>query len=439
MSNTAAPESAEGTYRRPQWRKLLRNRDYILWLLGDTVSNFGSVLSAAAYPMLILFVTGSAAQACLVAAAESLGMLFTLLIGGVIADRYQRRTILTYGPLVQAVAVATIVWAVLTGHVTVILVAVVGLLQGLVSGLTMAAFQPTVRRLVPAAELPTAFAQMTGRTQAVRLIGPAIGGLLFSVARWIPFLVDSISFFASTASVAALRTPLGPDQPTAQAKTGSDNARPVHREPFLRALGTGVRFIRGNGYLVFITVWTAVINACLGAMIVLTIVLVVHRGGGATAVGVTNSVGAVGGLIGAATAGRITKFGGRSVVLVLSWVVVGAFVGISLAPVVFIGGFRALLGLLIVPLNVILMSYEMRVIPDELTGRVTSTITFLAYSLTWLGPAGAGFLTSTLGAPSAGLIVAGVLLVLAIASHFVKSLHLLDRPLDEVPAGGPRQ
>lgn len=213
----------------------------------------------------------------------------------------------------------------------------------------------------------------------------------------------------------------------------------MHREPFLRALGTGVRFIRGNGYLVFITVWTAVINACLGAMIVLTIVLVVHRGGGATAVGVTNSVGAVGGLIGAATAGRITKFGGRSVVLVLSWVVVGAFVGISLAPVVFIGGFRALLGLLIVPLNVILMSYEMRVIPDELTGRVTSTITFLAYSLTWLGPAGAGFLTSTLGAPSAGLIVAGVLLVLAIASHFVKSLHLLDRPLDEVPAGGPRQ
>jgi MFS family permease len=346
-----------------------------------------------------------------VAAAKSLGMLFTLLIGGVIADRYQRRTILTYGPLVQAVAVATIVWAVLTGHVTVILVAVVGLLQGLVSGLTMAAFQPTMRRLVPAAELPTAFAQMTGRTQAVRLIGPAIGGLLFSVARWIPFLVDSISFFASTASVAALRTPLGPDQPTAQAKTGSDNARPVHREPFLRALGTGVRFIRGNGYLVFITVWTAVINACLGAMIVLTI-----------------------------AAGRITKkFGGRSVVLVLSWVVVGAFVGISLAPVVFIGGFRALLGLLIVPLNVILMSYEMRVIPDELTGRVTSTITFLAYSLTWLGPAGAGFLTSTLGAPSAGLIVAGVLLVLAIASHFVKSLHLLDRPLDEVPAGGPRQ
>jgi len=185
----------------------------------------------------------------------------------------------------------------------------------------------------------------------------------------------------------------------------------VHREPFLRALGTGVRFIRGNGYLVFITVWTAVINACLGALIVLTI-----------------------------AAGRITKkFGGRSVVLVPSWVVVGAFVGISLAPVVFIGGFRALLGLLIVPLNVILMSYEMRVIPDELTGRVTSTITFLAYSLTWLGPAGAGFLTSTLGAPSAGLIVAGVLLVLAIASHFVKSLHLLDRPLDEVPAGGPRQ
>lgn len=61
----------------------MRNRDYVLWFVGGTVSSFGSVVSAAAYPMLVLFVTGSAAQAGIVAAAESLGMLFTLLIGRV--------------------------------------------------------------------------------------------------------------------------------------------------------------------------------------------------------------------------------------------------------------------------------------------------------------------------------------------------------------------
>ena len=79
-------------------RLLFRNRDYTGWWIGETVSDFGSALSTVAYPLLILAVTGSAARVGIVGAADSVGGLVTMLIGGALADRFSRRTILLVGP-----------------------------------------------------------------------------------------------------------------------------------------------------------------------------------------------------------------------------------------------------------------------------------------------------------------------------------------------------
>lgn len=55
---------------------LWRNRDYLLLWTGQTISNVGSSVSALAFPLLVLLVTHSAAQAGLVGALNALPRVF---------------------------------------------------------------------------------------------------------------------------------------------------------------------------------------------------------------------------------------------------------------------------------------------------------------------------------------------------------------------------
>ena len=309
------PPEAETVAPRSLWR----NRDYVGWWIGETVSDFGSSLSVVAYPLLMLLVTGSAARAGIVGSAVSVGMLATLLIGGALADRWPRRMLLIVGPIVEAVAVGTVAIAVATGHVNVWHVAVVGFVQGLVGGLASGASRPAMRRIVPADQLPTAYAQLQGRSMAVRLAGPPAGGFLFSIARWVPFGVDALSFVASAAGVALIRRPLGPDLDEHEA-----------REPIFASIRRGLRYVRHNPYLRYITVWSAIMNMALTGLTLLVIVLIRDRGGSPTLVGGVNSIGAAGGLVGAFLSARVARrFRGRTVVLVSGWVIVAVMVGIA--------------------------------------------------------------------------------------------------------------
>jgi MFS family permease len=434
----------------PKQPSLWRNRDYIGWWVGETVSDYGSSLSFVAYPLLMLLETGSAAFAGIVGAAGSVGMLVTMLIGGALADRYSRRVILTVGPLLEALAVGTVVFAVATHHVTVVHVASVGFIQGVLSGLTSGAVRPAMRRIVPAGQLPTAFAQLQGRSMAIRLAGPPSGGFLFSIARWVPFLVDTLSFLASTIGVLLIRRPLGPDaaDPTESASAApTTSAAPksadpandgAKRESIVASIAAGLRFIRGNAYLRYLTVWTAVMNATLTGLMLLVIVLIRDRGGSPTLVGAVNSIGAAGGLIGAFLAVRIAKrMHGRSVVLVTSWVVVVVFVGIALVPAPWqVGLMLALLLIVVGPINVIFATYETRMIPDALSGRVSNAVDFGASTLQWLGPLGGGLLAAAYGPSVAMLLFVVPVAVIAVSAHLASGLHVLDRSIDEIGVDG---
>lgn len=407
-------------------RLLFRNRDYTGWWIGDTVSAYGTALSTVAYPLLILFATGSAASAGVVAAAESIGGLITMLIGGALADRISRRAILLASPLVQALVVSSVVIAVITGHVYVTHVAIVGLIQGLVGGMAGGADFAALRRVVPEDMLPNAFALAQGRTWAIRLAGPSSGGLMFGVARWLPFLGDALSFLASACGVLLIRRPLGPDPDEHEGK----------RESIFASIAGGFRYIRSNAYLRFLTIWVALGNCVINGLLILVIVLIHARHGSATLIGGVSSLGAAGGVAGSLVSSRIAKrVPGRALVIAVSWVLVGATVGIALIPNPWaIGALIALTFVLIAPLNVVFSTYEARTIPDALMGRVSSAINFGASSIRWLGPLSAGALASVFSPETATLCFAAVQGAVAISTFTASGLHILGRPIDEVTA-----
>lgn len=403
--------------------KLWRNRDYVGWLIGESLSGLGTSLSTFAYPLLILFATHSAARTGIVAAAANIGGLSTVLIGGAFADRYSRRILMIVGPIVQAAIVLSVAVAVLAGHVLLVHVAVAGFADGAVVGVTNAAQRAALRRLVPPAQYATASSQYWIRDSSVRIAGPPLGGVLFAASRALPFVVDAVSYLAALVGAAAIRRPLGPDV----AESGAG------REPLLPAVASGVRFMLGNGYLRFLAWWAAVMNMLGSGLMLLVILLVRARGGGAALIGGTQAIGAAGGILGALITGWVVRrMAGRWLVVALSWAMAAAAFAMSALPAWGIGVMVSVISLVAVPLNVTFDTYEMQIIPDAMLGRVSTTIDLAANGLRWLAPLTVGLLVEATSAQTTALMWGGAFVVVTLLVMANRSVHVLNRPVTEV-------
>jgi predicted MFS family arabinose efflux permease len=412
---TDKPETEDEPPRNPP--PLWRNRDYAGWWVSSLVSSLGSAMSQLAYPLLMLYATNSVARAGIVGACLNIGGLSTGLLGGALADRYSRRALVVTADLVQAVAVGTVVFAVANGFVNVGHIAAVALIQGMCNGISGAAMTPTLKRIVHESQFPALAASKQGRDMIARLAGPPLGGALFSAARYLPFLGDTISFVVSAIGVAAIRRPLGPDAADREAHSSS-----------LAALREGIAYIRTNTYLRFVVVWVPLLSAAFGGMVLLTIALIKLRGGGPTTVGVVTTIAAVGGLGGALAAPFLARlFKTRTLVIIMAWLVVLVAVGLAAAPRPWeIGLVGALAVFLVVPLNVMLESYQLRVVPDAMLGRVAAALSFSSSALLWTAPLATGVLADNFGTPTAMLVVAGFLAVLAVWCTLAKAPHEMD-------------
>jgi MFS family permease len=404
---------------------LWRNRDYVGWLAGESLSMLGTSVSSFAYPVLILFATGSAAQTGVVAAASNIGSLSTLLVGGAIADRYSRRAVLIIGSVVQAAVVGSVAAAVIAGHVVLAHVAAAGLVDGAVLGMTRGAERAALRRVVPSEEFSTAMSQMWARDMGVRIAGPPLGGVLFAAARWLPFLADAVSYVGAIVGVTAIRRRLGPDHEAV-----------AEREPLLHSVGSGLRYLGRHPYLRFVAWWAAVMNM-LGSGLMLLVILLVHaRGGGPSAIGVTQAVGAAGGLAGAVVSGWvIRRLAGRSLVVALGWCMAAAAFSMglisspwSIAPALAVVTFVA------VPLNVVFDTYETQLLPDEMVGRVTTAIDLAANGLRWAAPLAIGFVVNATSAATAAVIWGGTFSVVALLVQVNRNVYVLDQPIETIAA-----
>ena len=97
-----------------------------------------------------------------------------------------------------------------------------------------------------------------------------------------------------------------------------------------------------------------------------------------------------------------------------------------------IGGAVFLVVLAVVPVNALFAAYQVRLVPDEYSGRASAVVGFGSQALQWIGPLVAGTLAAALGAPTALLLVAAALVPLAVAPHLSSSLALLEQPVEQV-------
>src|SRR5260221_9062037 len=175
--------------RRP--KSLWLNRDYMLLWSGQVVSNVGTQVSTLAFPLLILAVTGSPAQAGFVGALRALPYVIFSLPAGALLDRWDRKRTMILCDTGRALSLASIPVALATGHLTIIQLYLVSLIEGTLFVFFNIAEAACLPRVVPKEQLPAATAQNMATDGVTTLIGPSLGGALYTAGGVLPVLAGA--------------------------------------------------------------------------------------------------------------------------------------------------------------------------------------------------------------------------------------------------------
>lgn len=375
---------------------LSRNRNYNLLWSTQVVSELGSDISYIAFPLLILVTSGSPLQMGIVSAATAAAHMVGEVPGGLLADRWDRRKIMLWCEGVRALVLAGLAAALLAGMYSFGQVLAVAVVEGLFSSFFGPAEEATVPGIVAEEQLSNAVARNTARTYIAGLLGPAVGGFLFSIHRMVPFLVDAISYTVSFVGLLFLRLP----QRRAEA---DDDAEPCTAG----GLAAGFVWVLRERVIRTTLVWIVASNLVFSALIIIILALAGEKRTGPAEIGLMMALFGVGGLLGAVAAARLhAALPASVIVLGFSWISAAMTATMAVVP----GGLALGLVLGVIAFfapvaNTTVITYQMTVTPDEFRGRLSGVTGLCAGVAGALGPLAGGILMTGTGGGTNGVLV----------------------------------
>lgn len=366
-----------------------------MWLAAF-ISAVGTWVQRLAQQWLILGLTGSAFYLGLNTFLAELPLLLFTLIGGVIADRHDRRHLLIGSQVVQ-MACALILTALVFFDVTrVPHILALSFIAGMAQAFGGPAFQSLIPSLVPRKHLPNAIALNSIQFNLAQMIGPAIGGvILVGFGMAVCFGLNGLSFLAVIIVLSLMR--VTPPAPTT-------------RERILTELRGGLRYVQQSSALLSLTILAfATTSLALPIRAFLPVfaeddVLLLSR------MMTTFGSGAVVGALIVAWLGKFEHMGRTLLrVQIIFGVIVAAF---ALMP---INGFSYLLlflgGTALLVIFSLTNSLVQLTVPDELRGRVISIYLVAFRGGMPLGSLVSGYLITQFSAPPV-IAITGLLLSL---------------------------
>ena len=205
----------------------MRHANFRYYLGGQIVSLVGTWMQSVSQPWLVLLLGGSPLQLGTVLALQYAPALFLAPLGGVLADRVDKRRTLMAANAVAAVEAAILFLLTVSGVVEIWHVMLLAASLGLVNAVEMPVRQAFAAELVPRDDLMNAIALNSASFNAARILGPAVAGL--TLAFFGPafnFGINSVSYLAVLAGLSRIDpTRLQPiDRPDAFASVRSSLA-----------------------------------------------------------------------------------------------------------------------------------------------------------------------------------------------------------------------
>lgn len=410
---------------------LWTNPDFVRFWTGETISFFGSEVTALALPLTaVLVLKAGAGEMGLLAASRNLPFLLVGLPAGVWVDRMRRRPILIASDLCSAVLLGSIPLAAALGYLRIEQLYLVSFLVGVVTVIASVAYQSFLPTLVKRENLVEGNSKLEVSSSVAGILGPGLGSTLvqFFTAP-IAIVADSLSFLISALFLGTIRTPEPPPIPHEQ------------RANIWRQMGEGLKIVWSNPILRSI-VSCGVTHNFFSRMIDALYVLYLTRDLRIQPVllGVILAMGGPGALLGALLAApAVKRFGlgptitGAQVLTGISRLLIPLAAGSLPLMVVVLGAGEFLLGVSRPVFNVNQLSLRQAITPDRLHGRVNATMRFIMWGVTPVGALLGGLLAEGIGLRTTLLMAAaGVLLAfLWILVSPVRALHEQPR-LEEV-------
>lgn len=410
----AASAAAPAEERPPPLR---RNRDFLLLWTGAGLSQFGVRAAVSAYPLLMLWYTGSPASAGLVGSAALLPQLFLLLPAGALVDRWDRRRLMVVCDAVGLASMGSLAVALWFGMLSVPHVMAAAFLEGAAVIFYKLAERAAVRHVVHEDHLSAALSQNEARGQAAGLLGQPTGAVLFQAFRWLPFGVAALTHLF--ALVTLLLIP----------KSFQDAREAQERRSVRAEIGEGIAWVWRQRFMRVAIVIVGGSNL-LFQVLNLALVLIVKEGGYPPAyMAVIGVIEGVGGIAGALTASWFMKRLPLPALLIGALMVwAGLMAGIALtgSPVV-LGALCAGTSWAGALLNVAAGVHQVRITPDEMQGRAMSVFGLFGSGMNSLGALAGGFLLAVVGTYWSVLAAAAGMALLALAAFAAPAVRGMGR------------
>lgn len=443
--------------------ELWRGTDYGWWLAADTSGAVGASLIAFAVPLMMLATTGSSAAATTTESICVVVQAVLGLAGGVIQDRYDRRTLMLIwgasGVVLSAVAAAAVM---LFGnapktsghgvnganapafggpyaHVLPIALLCIVVLFSVRDGLLENTSNAMLRGVVPDEQLPHAMALNDARDSTVTLAGGPLGGLLMTVGHAMPFLTSAVLSVLSMVSAWRIRrywkrATVDDSGHSGNADDAADDAIDVSgaitAAPRWRDALDGMIWLLHDRLQRHLIIAATMVTGASNAFLLLTALDISQGGSQLISAGFINAASAVGMLLGALMASQLVNRvpGGVLVGVMFALLAVG-FTGAALVPSMVGKAIFVACSVLALPAgNAVLGGLSNTLVGKDKLGRVGAGSMVLQYGAYGVAVALAGWGMQTIGYGPTCLILATVLVAAAAYALTMRSLITLPTP-----------
>ncbi|MFY0544639.1 MFS transporter [Brevibacillus sp. H7] len=404
-----------------------------LWKLGSFrwywtglfLSGIGNQFGWMGLTWYIMKKTGSSAAMGGVVLAYFLPGVFAGLVAGVLLDRFDRRKLIMLDNMLRGALFLGLVALFQLEEVPLGAVYLLIVIAGMLSPISNAGAQTLLPQLVPNKDLLVkANGLMESQWQIVYLFGPAAAGVMISLYGEVyVLLLDAVSFFLCAFCFSRMTTgTASPDRPDASLR------KPME---FLRSLAvdlrTGYAYLTGQSQILWLIFFSFWFNMAYGPIeVALPLFAEKELAGGSLSLGLLWSALAVGALCGSLLFSAITwkvRTGFTLAAIIVLW-------GVTTSPLALFSRMdvaivsMALAGLSFAPFNILYRSYLQRHVPQELLGRVFTSIRTITGLGMPLGAFASGLLIPLFGVR--GLFAAGAVACILFGAFAFLLLRRLD-------------
>lgn len=384
--NSAVENGASAKW--PDAFRALRHRNYQLFFAGQLISLIGTWMDQVAESWLVYRLTGSALLLGTVAFASQIPVFLFAPIGGAVADRLNRRTILVATQSCMMVLAFALAGLTLTHRIKVWELMVLAALLGVVNAFDIPARQAFIVDMVSRDDLVNAIALNSSMFNGARVVGPAVAGIVVAaIGEGWCFFANAVSFIAVITGLLLMRL-----------------QRPrltIEGSP-LENIIEGFKFVIKNRPIHALMILLGVVSFTAMPYAVLMPIFaedILH--GGAKALGLLMGCSGVGALAGALALAMKKSIQGLG-----RWVAVSCM-GFGVALIIFsFSRYLWLSAVLLIPVGLSVMvqmassnTLIQSMVPDQLRGRVMAVYSMMFMGMAPFGALLAGSIAHAIGAP----------------------------------------